>query len=594
MVKSQTICLNMIVKNEAPVIRRCLDSLAGFIDSWVIVDTGSTDGTQQIVREHLAHLPGELIERPWLDFAHNRTEALALARGRADYVLVIDADEVLSFESGFSRPVLDRDAYHFAIRTGGVSYFKIQLIDNSLPWSYQGVLHEFISSAEARTEAVLPGVTTLRFPDGARARDPLTYRRDALTLERALLDEPDNARYVFYLAQSYRDAGEPELAIRWYRRRIELGGWLEEVWYSEYQIAEIRQKRGDPWPEVLDAYLEAHRTKPDRAGPLYKIGMHYQALQHHTLAHVFLAQAMRIPFPAKDVLFIEHAIYRFMLPLEYAIAAYYCGDDVAALETNNRLLLDPDLPPEVVLRAEANRVFSLDRLRPKLSSAADEARRVVVIVAVRDCGPWLDDCIESLLEQSFANFLAVFVDDGSRDDAAGKLPEDERFVWQRHDRPLGLLRAMSDALAAHAAADDLVLCLDGRDALDGAGALRTAVQSLAERGSEALYGQHVFSTGQRGVAVPVARPEAFRRLPDLRPPIEPIVVRARHIPRAEALVGHGPDDWAALGYAALAAAGFERSHFNNRTLVVVNLEARRAIDQTEAAQIDSAAAAAGA
>ncbi|EHP44847.1 family 2 glycosyl transferase, partial [Cupriavidus basilensis OR16] len=94
------ICLNMIVKNEAPVIARCLASVKPWIDRWVIVDTGSTDGTQALVREVMGKLPGTLHERPWIDFAHNRNEALALARacseGHAradDYVLFIDADE---------------------------------------------------------------------------------------------------------------------------------------------------------------------------------------------------------------------------------------------------------------------------------------------------------------------------------------------------------------------------------------------------------------------------------------------------------------------------------------------------------------------
>ena len=94
------LCLNMIVKNEALVIRRCLDSVRPIIDHWVIVDTGSTDGTQDIIREHLRDLPGELHERPWRNFAHNRSEALELARGRSDYTLIIDADDTLEIAPG--------------------------------------------------------------------------------------------------------------------------------------------------------------------------------------------------------------------------------------------------------------------------------------------------------------------------------------------------------------------------------------------------------------------------------------------------------------------------------------------------------------
>src|SRR5271154_6929613 len=107
-----TICLNMIVKDEAPVIRRCLDSVRPFIDHWVIVDTGSSDGTQDIIRNHLKDLPGELIERPWVDFAHNRSEALAAARNKANYVLVIDADETLEADPGFAMPPLDLEPYN--------------------------------------------------------------------------------------------------------------------------------------------------------------------------------------------------------------------------------------------------------------------------------------------------------------------------------------------------------------------------------------------------------------------------------------------------------------------------------------------------
>src|SRR5260370_33462938 len=107
-----TICLNMIVKNETPVITRCLASVRPFVDYWVIVDTGSTDGTQDIIRAALACIPGELHERPWRDFAHNRNEALELARDKGDYLLFIDADDRLRAPDGFGWPDLVQDAYY--------------------------------------------------------------------------------------------------------------------------------------------------------------------------------------------------------------------------------------------------------------------------------------------------------------------------------------------------------------------------------------------------------------------------------------------------------------------------------------------------
>ena len=106
------ICLSMIVKNEAHVIERCLRSVFPFVDAWVICDTGSTDGTQEIVRQVMAGKPGLLVERPWVNFAHNRNEALRLAQERGEYVFFIDADETLMLERVIDTSVLKGDAYY--------------------------------------------------------------------------------------------------------------------------------------------------------------------------------------------------------------------------------------------------------------------------------------------------------------------------------------------------------------------------------------------------------------------------------------------------------------------------------------------------
>lgn len=185
-----SICLSMIVRNEALVIRRCLDSVKPLISHWLIVDTGSNDGTQALIREYMQDIPGTLHERPWQDFAHNRSEALALARPHADYSLVIDADDVLELPAGFRWPPLTADGYSFNITDGKLVYPRLQLMSNRLRWFYRGVLHEFPACDGEPTTGHLD-IAIRRGHDGARRHSPETYRRDAAILEQVLITETD-------------------------------------------------------------------------------------------------------------------------------------------------------------------------------------------------------------------------------------------------------------------------------------------------------------------------------------------------------------------------------------------------------------------
>ncbi|MGH8559214.1 MAG: tetratricopeptide repeat protein, partial [Methylococcales bacterium] len=223
-------------------------------------------------------------------------------------------------------------------------------------------VHEYLTCEEAKTEEFLPGPRIIYRHDGARARDPDAYRKDAALLEQALRDEPDNTRYTFYLAQSYRDAGELELAIKSYRRRAAMKGWDEEIWQSYYQIAEVQQRLTLPWAEVMESYLTAFQFKPDRAEPLYHLGMHYQHKAQYHISHLYFSRAMKIPEPPSSRLFVESNIYQHLLPLEYAVACYWLGDHRKAIEVNNRLLQEGKLPAQLVELVVKNRQFSLDAL----------------------------------------------------------------------------------------------------------------------------------------------------------------------------------------------------------------------------------------
>jgi len=505
----QTICLNMIVKNEAPVIRRCLESVRPLVDHWVIVDTGSTDGTQGIVRECLRELPGELYERPWKDFAHNRSEALALARGRGDYVFFIDADEVLEIAADFVLPELDADSYDLRILFGGCSYTRKQLVRGALPWRYEGVVHEYIVCAQAGTEAFLPGLQTVPHGDGARARDPETYRRDVRLLEQALAEDPDNARHVFYLAQSYRDADEPELALQTYMRRVAMGEWAEEVWCSLYRAAQLKERLEHPWPEVEKAYLAAWEYDASRAGPLYRVAMHYQGKGEYLTALRFLGQALQVPPPDEYRLFVERAIYDYQVLLEYAVACFYIGRSDEAVAAFNLLLRERRLPPHLVAQVIANRRVAVAALHPRrLGLRMNVPMRVLTVV--REATPALDDAVDSLTRQEDKAFTTVFLCDEAGSDASERLPADARFALVGFERRLGERQRVEAYVRDRCGDDDLVVVLpEGFRLRDGA-TLQDIRAAFDDFGCLLAYGQWRSATGARGTAAPAPDDAAFR------------------------------------------------------------------------------------
>ena len=132
----QSLCLCMIVKNEAKILERCIHSTRGLISHWVICDTGSSDDTREIVRRELADIPGELHERPWVDFGHNRSELMALALGRADYLLLMDAD--MSVVSRGMLPALTADSYRLRQGDESYDYRNKRIVRGDLPWHFVG------------------------------------------------------------------------------------------------------------------------------------------------------------------------------------------------------------------------------------------------------------------------------------------------------------------------------------------------------------------------------------------------------------------------------------------------------------------------
>lgn len=356
------ICLNMIVRNEAHIVEEVLNAVAPYINSWVIVDTGSDDGTQYVIRRHLARLdiPGELHERPWRNFGYNRSEALTLAQGRADYIWVIDADDMVVGVPDFDQ--LGADVYTMRYRDGGISYWRRQLFRDQLPWHYKGVVHEYAECDAQYVEQRLEGdyhIDSRRL--GARNLDPQKYARDRDLLLAELEREPDDERSVFYLAQSYFDLGDIANARRWYARRTEMAGWDEETYYAMFRVAASMALLGEPWPQVHDAYQRAWEYRPTRAEPLHAIACQYRIDQRYRLGHLFAQRAADIPAP-EDQLFVDAEVYAWRAADELAICASWIGQHAEAFGICRHLLARADLPEDDRTRIAGNRDVSAPAL----------------------------------------------------------------------------------------------------------------------------------------------------------------------------------------------------------------------------------------
>lgn len=338
-----TLCLNMIVRDEAAVIERCLASVRPYIDRWVIVDTGSVDDTPQRIETALAGLPGQLHHRPWRNFGHNRTEALQLAQPQADYLLFIDADETLGTAPGAAWPGLREPAYSLEARYGALSYDRVSLVSTVLPWRWEGVLHEYLNAGQPVAQPRVPGFWIDVTPEGARSRDPKKFEKDAAVLAAALQDEPHNSRYVFYLAQSYRDCGQWALARQYYAQRSTMGGWDEEVWYAAYEVARLGERLGEDPAQVQGAYLRAYELRPQRAESLTALATYCRGRSEWHRAYLFASAAAALPLPA-DRLFVDLGTYQWRARDEHALAAFYTGRQAEAAMLWRELLSSPALP----------------------------------------------------------------------------------------------------------------------------------------------------------------------------------------------------------------------------------------------------------
>jgi hypothetical protein len=383
-----TLGLCMIVKNEAGVITRCLDSVRPLLDYVLIEDTGSTDGTQQAVADWLADagIPGVVIEEPWRDFAWNRSHALARLRQvkEIDYVLMVDAGDVVVLEPGFDvaafKAGLRCDVMEAQVRQGELRWLRPQIGSNRAAIALKGVVFEGLDDSRPLSVAAAQGLHVQSSQEGVRNRNPAKHREDAALLEQALQGEADPhlaARYRFYLAQSYRDAGETEKARAAYLARAALGGCREAVFCSLYEAARLDEALGAPADQVLARYARAAEAAPARAEVNYEAARICVREGRFEEGYQCAKGGLGKPAPV-DGLFVRMDVYEYRLLDVFAAAALATGRWAEGEAACERLLAEGRAPSD-----QRERIAGIQ-------AQAAERRRVAAVAAPGGSDPFLN------------------------------------------------------------------------------------------------------------------------------------------------------------------------------------------------------------
>jgi hypothetical protein len=345
----------IMVKDEVDVIVPTLQPFidAG-VDSFFVYDTGSTDGTQQMVGDYFKQCGinnSYIIEEPFIDFAISRNRALDLAEQffpETTFFLMLDAEwytynveQIIQFcqqNKEYIIPGLSGSCYLIRLKTidDGIDNYTPRLFRREKNARYSGVVHEAVRQ---QASGILPASVYFEYKPAQIGRDKSKARliRDYTLLKADHEKDPSNSRTIFYLAQTCQFLDQWEEAIFYYQKRAEMGEISEEKYLALYRIGcaidhLIDHKCNDVlskhthWQDALYYYLAAHTMLPYRAEPLVRIAYYYLRNNQHVLAYLFANRSVDIPYPQNSILFVEKHTYDYLRYDILAQCAFYVGE----------------------------------------------------------------------------------------------------------------------------------------------------------------------------------------------------------------------------------------------------------------------------
>lgn len=354
--------LGMIVKDESHIIKECIQSVAKYIDYYVICDTGSSDNTKQIIKEYFdsQNIPGEIHDHKWENFGVNRTKVLDICKKKTQWVIMIDADDYIEGDmpTNFDDNL---DGYTVNIRRGNFEWKRAQIFNvGKKDWRYEEPIHEYPICDQPMAIMHLNGnysfqVRTAGYRTISCTSQQEKYWKDYELLKKAMETDPNSQRKQFYLAQSAFDAHRFDIAEQEYSKRVEMGGWNEEIFFAQMRVAICKELQNKPLPEVVDAFMKCWEIRPIRAEPLYHLSCIYRKNNRPAAAFMAAFQALSLPKPDQDILFVDADPYHWGILDEIVSTAFSVGKFHMGLQAADKLLNENLLPPEHIERVQKNR-----------------------------------------------------------------------------------------------------------------------------------------------------------------------------------------------------------------------------------------------
>jgi len=367
-IMKKTICLNMIVKNEAHVIVKTLNNLCDKINFsyWVICDTGSTDNTKEVITDFFKekNIQGELVEHEWRDFGYNRTLALESAYNKTDLLFIFDADDEIVGDLVLPN-VYEHDGYTFNFGND-VVYIRPLLINNRKRWRFIGVLHEYLVCSENSTpHKIIEGnYYIVSGRTGNRSQNPNKYLDDANILKKAhydvlATDYGLSCRYAFYCAQSYKDSGYVDEAIEWYKKCLDLNMWLQEKYVSAYAIGNLYMTKND-MKNALKYWYKTIEYDPERIEGIINAINYLTKEGEHLIINALYHRFKKYNKNLTAKLFMVDACYKDQLEYSNAISAFYANDKESGYECCKRIFLNRIVHNSLMKCTISNFMFYID------------------------------------------------------------------------------------------------------------------------------------------------------------------------------------------------------------------------------------------